>query len=372
MRFNVCSWIGFFSLFGLWSLAGLNGCQAESKGPVKAKRPPAVLVRAILPEDAVITRSYLTTLRADRETSILSKGSGFIVSMALEQGDRVRKGQVVAKIEITEIGDQLVQANAQLAALTVQLDNARQNLARLQKLKENHLASAAEIDNAETAVRVSEAQVKSAEANIDILKTRQGYGEVISPFDGWVIERKLDPGALVGSQGPALYTIGSTNLLRARIIVPQEDLTRVGVGTEVSLSVEGVGEPIKGKIVRISPYLDPSTRTAECEMTFANPDGRLRPGMYGRATADLEQVKQGLWLPPQSVSRRGDVGRLYVLEGNVVHERTVKLGRTLPDGRIEVLEGIAPQARVVVMGRDLIHEGQEVTATEEPAPTGAK
>lgn len=351
-------------------VAGLAGC-AEGGRTGQARRdrpPPQVAVERVRREDAVVTRSYLVTLEPGRQANVLARASGYVLAWTVDRGDRVREGQRLAVIEGRELGDQERQAAAQLQAARAALQNARDQAERARRLLAQQFISQAEADAAETQVLVAEAQVRAAEAALGLTRTRKGYTVIEAPFDGYVVARHVDVGALVGPQGPALFTIGSLDRLRAVAAVPQPDVPFLKVGQTATLTLDGVaGGPWVGQVSRLSPALDAATRTLEVEMEFDNEGETLKPGMFGRVTLELERVAGVVLVPPRAVARQGTDGVAFVVREGRVREVRPTLGRTWPDGRVEVVRGLEEGDLLVTLGREMLRDGMEVRTVERGA-----
>lgn len=342
------------------------GCGGEGGSSARARPAPQVAVRTIARTDLDLRRSYLVTLLPGEQAGVVSRAAGYVLRLDADRGDRVAKGQRLAVIERDELDAQQRQAAAQLDAARASLANARDQAARVEGLLERKLVALSEVDAARTAVRVAEAQAKAAEAGLNVTRTRASWAEISAPFDGYVIRRDVDVGALVGPQGPALFQVGSVATVKAVATIPQADAGRIAVDMPADLVLDGVAGTFRGRVARFAPALDETTRTLAVELAFDNPDGALKPGMYGRATLAIDRLAGVVVVPPRSVVRRGEVGSVYVVRENRATERTVDLGRTLPDGRVEVVSGLAEGDVLITLGRDLVRDGIEVRTIPDP------
>jgi RND family efflux transporter MFP subunit len=319
----------------------------------------------VRPVDEQIRRSYLVTLQPIEQVSVSAKTSGYVVAWFADRGDRVRRGQRLAVVEREELTEQQRQATAQLQSSQATLENARQNLSRLERLLGERLVSQAEVDTARTALRTAEAQVEVAQAALGLSRTRAGYADILSPFDGVIMKRNAEVGSLAGPTGAPLFVVAAIQRIKAVAAVPQADLRFLRERHAVTLAVDGVPGSVPGAVTRFSPGLDPATRAMEVEMEFDNPERTLRPGMFGRAEMVVEELKGVLLAPPLSLARQdGQTARAYVVDGERAREVMLRVGRTLPDGRVEVVEGLAPGDRLVVAGRELLRNGMPVRTVD--------
>jgi membrane fusion protein, multidrug efflux system len=356
---RLAAWLG---------LGALTGCSSQAAPEQKGRPAPLVQVRTVTPEDYEVRRAYLVTLEPAEQVQVVSRASGYVVSWLVDRGDRVRRGQRLALIEREEMNEQQRQAAAGLQAAHASQQYARTNLERLERLLAQQLISQAEVDNARTAADLAQAQVDAAQAGLGLSETRAGYANISAPFDGVIMERLVDIGAMVGPGGAPLFQLGAIGRVKALAAVPQADLRFITLGTPVSLRIEGLDQALPGAVRRFAPALDPSTRTMEVELEFENPNEALKPGMFGRAEIVLERLTQALLAPPLALSRRGGGGVAFVVADGKAREVKLQLGATLPDGRIVVTAGLRPGDQLVVVGRELVRDDQPVRTIEAQKP----
>jgi RND family efflux transporter MFP subunit len=336
------------------------GCTDGGKGGLRERPAPQVAVRTVERIDTALRRSYLVSLLPGEQAGVLSRVSGYVLRLDADRGDRVAKGDRLAVVERDELDAQRRQAAAQLDAARASLVNAEDQARRLSGLRERELVAQADADAADTALRVAQAQVKAAEAALNMTRTRASWADITAPFDGYVIRRDVDVGALVGPQGPALFLVGTVATIKAVATIPQADAGRIVVGMPVELTLDGADGSFEGRISRFAPALEATTRSLEVELAFDNPDGILKPGMYGRVSLEIDRLQDAVVLPPRAVVRRGEIGTAFVVRDGVAREVSLTLGRTLPDGRVEVLSGLSEGDVLITLGRDLVRDGLEV------------
>ncbi len=355
--------------WSFWALAVLAvGCAAEKAPPgPPAKRVRQVKTWVVERESVDVTRSYLVTLAPWQKAGVLSRASGYVLAWEAERGDPVTKGQRLALVERGVLTEQQTQSAARLTASLAARKQADDTLRRAQALSQGEYIARAELDAATTALQVADAQVAAARAELEMTRTNLGYTEIVAPFDGVVLERRVEVGTLVGPQGPALFEVGEVVRLKAEASVPQPDVPRLAVGAAVELAVEGfAGRSFAGAITRLAPALETSTRTLPVEIGVDNPEGALRPGMFGRATLRIDRVEAAILAPPSAVTRHDGNGGAFVVRDDRAVAVVLELGRTLPDGRVEVLGGLADGDVLIVAGRELVSDGAEVKAVGGP------
>jgi RND family efflux transporter MFP subunit len=220
-----------------------------------------------------------------------------------------------------------------------------------------------ELEQSRTAVAASAAAEAASKAQLEALAVRLGETRITSPIDGLVAMRKLDPGALVGPSGAgSIVTVMRVDRLRAYVTVVERHAASIVVGMPARVTLDAApGEQFFGAVVRVSPAVDPNTRTLEAEVQVENREGRLRPGMYGRGYIQLSRHEGATVVPINAVTFGGTKPRIFVASADKVSIRAVTVGAELERGAlIEILEGIRPGELVVTAGADGLVDGAVV------------
>ncbi len=254
---------------------------------------------------------------------VVPRTAGRLVSVNVKLGDRVSRGQQLAKIEDQEIREQVKQAEAsfQVAQATIRqreadLKFAEVNLDRSKSLFERQLLPRQSLDDAEARsaaataqLDLARAQFAQAQARLDELRINFDNTSITSPVNGFVGRRNADPGAWASNNTPVLSVVDISSVRLVANVV-EKDLRLVSVGDPARVEVDAFpGETFSGRIARVAPVLDPTTRTAEIEIEVPNGDFRLKPGMYARMGVTIETRKNATLVPKASVvdydSKRG-------------------------------------------------------------------
>lgn len=228
--------------------------------------------------------------------------------------------------------------------------------------------SRARIDIADAGVTIAERQVEVARKELAELKTLRDYATLKAPFKGTVIERNVEPGNLVQKPGAtsgrpsSLFVIADLSRIRARVSVPERDTPWLKVGAKATLDLLALqGQLIEGNVSRISGAIEEETRTMLVEIDLPNPRRRLSPGMFGKATIELQERSNCLVLPAPMV-RYDNAGNSYVLivdQKNQIQSIPVVTG--LDDGQtIEIIKGLSGEERVVEPTARRLKVGQNV------------
>jgi RND family efflux transporter MFP subunit len=270
------------------------GSQAGGRGGPGGPRPPMPVEFAQVERKAVAEQIVLVgNLIGEATVQVVPRVNGRLQSVGVKLADPVRRGQVIARVEDREIREQVRQAEAsyQVAQASIRqreadLKLAQTNLDRSRSLYERQLLpqqtyddTQARYEAAQAQIDLARAQFEQAKARLDELKITLSNTLIISPVDGFVAKRFLDPGAFASTNAPVVAVV---DISRVRMVanLVERDVRRVPVGTAARVEVDAFpGEQFKGRVSRVAPVFDPATRTAEMEVEVPNSAFRLKPGM---------------------------------------------------------------------------------------------
>jgi RND family efflux transporter MFP subunit len=346
------------------------GCSSKSAQGKTTERPlPLVSVSTLEKRDVDIEVHAPVDLRPLYQAEVGSKTLGYLDAVLVDRGDRVKRGQLVALIRPSDLPDQLAASKGVLAQTQASLGLARTNHERISQLAPTGVVSQQELQQAEANLATATAAEAAARAQLGALATRIGETRIESPLDGYVIQRRLDPGALVGPPGGgAIVTVARTDVLRVFISVNERLSARVAVGQEAIVTLDALpGRTFRGAVVRLAPVFDPTTRTLDAEVQLQNMEGTLRPGMYGRGAIILDHHKGATVLPAVALQISDKNRYVFVLEGNRVWRREVATGYDAGEW-LEVVRGIHAEQEVVVAGADGISDGAVVRISRQASP----
>ncbi|MGH9324430.1 MAG: efflux RND transporter periplasmic adaptor subunit [Vicinamibacteria bacterium] len=367
--------LGGFVVFRLYQ--ELGGAEAGA-GPGGLGGDPASLaqlVEATLPERSTLRErvSLIGSLRAKQRVDITPRVGGRLLELRVDRGDRVRAGQIVARIDDEELRQQVRRADAaqqvaraSLAQREAELDNREMELERYSDLSADGVVSTQQLETARTNVQVTraqmnlaEAQVLQADAELEELRIRLGQTEITSPLSGIVATRYVDAGAFLSSATPILLILDLSTMLTV-VNVPERDINKMGVGTTARVTVDALaGEEFVGRVVRISPILDPQTRTAPVEIELENAGEHLKAEMFARVDLDLQTEREALLVPRDALVYRNDRQGVFIVDAMTARFQPVVTGLTDGD-RVEILEGVTEQDTVVTRGANLLQNGDEI------------
>ncbi len=352
---------------GVALLAGA-ACSHPMEG-TKAPEPPAVEVAATRPERQAIARaiSLSAGVEAFEQAPLYARVAGYVESVAVDLGDRVTEGQILATLEVPELTEQSAQAEQQLARAQAEATLQRSILTRSEGLRAKDAITDQDLDEARARAAKAGAELRLAAARVSELQTLGEYASVRAPFAGIVTRRFVDRGALVQastSSNSPLVTVARIETVRVFADVPEPEVSFVGREDRAVLEVAALpGQRFTGHVTRFAVALDPASRTMRTEVDFANPDGALRPGMYGTLTIALETHPDALTVPEAAVRREKTRALVYVIDGDHAVERAVKAGFAA-DGRVEIVDGLADGETVIASGLASVADGVRVRVAE--------
>ena len=381
------------------------GCGSREADPVASESGREgtiqVDVQVVAPVRQEMTRRIKlpASVAAFETTTLLSKVSGYLSRIDVDIGDSVSSGEVIARVDVPELLDELDEAEAELEAkhadrttAEAELESALAELGLRQITHERIQAvrseepdvmpqqtldeARAEFELAKAAVEVGKSRIKQIEgtikrvrASIKRLQTLIGFSEIRAPFDGVVTQRHVDPGTLLQAETSSravqrIVTLASIDRVRVRVDVPESEVPFVQVGDPITVTVDSMpGRVFNGSVTRFSGALDASTRTMRTEIDLPNPELKLRPGMYGRAVLSLDTKADTITIPADALRVDGEATYVYcIVDG---HARRFDVKTAIGDGVVlEVTHGLEGDERVVVSARGPIADGAFVNSSE--------
>src|SRR5579883_2156052 len=274
------SFVRAMLLGGLTALAGSSaaGCSRGDAGPAtRVRPPPLVVVGKIVTRDVPVEVRAPVDLRPLTQADVGSKTLGVLDTVFVDRGDHVKRGQPLALVRPSDLPDQLAAARGTLAQTQASLSLAQTNYDRARSLAPNGIVSQQELQSAQAALATATAAQAAAQAQVSAIAVRLGELRIDSPIDGVVVARKLDPGAMVGLlSGATIVTVARVDVLRVFITVTERDIASVRVGQDAHVELDAMpGRSFGGKVVRMAPAVDPSTRTLDAEVQLRNDKDEL-------------------------------------------------------------------------------------------------
>ncbi|RAS23091.1 efflux RND transporter periplasmic adaptor subunit [Paraburkholderia bryophila] len=267
------------------------------------------------------------SLRAITQAAVKSKVAGSALDVAVREGDTVKTGQILAKIDARDYVARAEQSRGQMAAMAGQLDIAKQTLDNNRVLVEKGFISKNAFDTAQSQYEIARANLDAARAALASSNLSLDDTTVRSPLDGQVATRSVEPGEKVAVD-TKLFDVVDLRTLELEAPVPVGEIGRVRIGQPVSIAFDGIDTPVQGAITRINPAAQPGSRSIMVYVQVANPAGTLRVGMFGTGTIAVGSRQNVLVVPATAVRTDGARHSVYALVGGKLVEQPVQTGAT--------------------------------------------
>ncbi len=305
--------------------------------------------------------SITGTLAPRNWTTVKSKVAGELKTILVREGESVKSGQVLARIDTQDAQARLDEKIADLEAGRAQLALAEKNRANnLALLKQNFISQNA-FDNVSSSYQVSDARLKAIEAQVAVAKKALADTVVTAPQAGIISQRHAQPGEKLPVDGRILTLVDLAEV-EVEAAVPASDIPSIRVGQEVSFRVEGFGErDFIGRIDRINPATQTGSRSILIYAMLPNKDGALKGGMFARGSVTLSRVAQALVIPISAVQENSGKAQVFAIVDGRVELRPVKLGlKNEDEGLVQILAGLDAQSQIVRANLGTLKPGTQV------------
>lgn len=321
--------------------------------------------------NAVLTASGYVV--AQRKAAVASKGTGRLVYLGVEEGDRVRRGEVIARLEDADVLAALDQARANLAVTEAELRDAEQWLERQKQLLERGLTSQAEYDAAEARIKRVRASIVAARAAVTAAEVAVENTRIRAPFDGTVLLKHADVGEIVApfaaasSSRGAVVTLADMSSLEVEADVSESNIERIVPNQPCEIALDAYPEKrYRGYVSKIVPTADRAKATVLVKVKFTSYDRRVLPEMSAKvtfltaeSTAATEETKSVLAVPSTAVANRNGRQVVFVVRENVAREVPVTVGKPL-GALVEIQQGISAGEKVIARVNEKIEDGVKV------------
>lgn len=333
--------------------AGEDGKEADGKqGKDGKKKSQAVPVEVAEVARRPLSASYSGTasLQAPNEAQVVAKTSGVLLDLRIEEGDRVKAGQVLARLDAERSGLEVERAEAAMRKLEAEYERSKELFARKLIAADAHERIRYDLDTARAAWQLARLELS--------------YANVVAPIDGVVAQRLVKEGNLI-QLNQAMFRIVDADELEAVLNVPERELATMKDGLPVTMLVDALpGQTFTGQVDRVSPVVDPGSGTFRVTTVFDGASG-LRAGMFGRVNVIYSQREDVLTVPRSALLQdQGEPAVFAVRDGKAVRQ-TVQLGYI--NGEVaEVVSGLAEGDQVVTTGKVAVREGTELQVLNAP------
>jgi multidrug efflux system membrane fusion protein len=355
--------------------------RSEPVKPARSSGPPPVPVTTAVASrrDLPIYLTGLGAVQASFTVGVRSQVDGKLEAVLFTEGQQVRKGDVLAKIDPRLYVAALDQAKARKLQDEAQLSSAQKDLARARALVVKNFETQQVLDQQTSKVDQLVATISADEAAIETAQTNLDYTSIAAPSDGRMGVRNIDPGNIVhASDSAAIATLTLTRpaavlfTLSSRALNDVREAMARGPVEVTAFSQDNTRALSKGTLLLIDNFVDQASATMRLKATFANEDDKLWPGDFVNARVLLDVRKDVLAIPSPAIQRGPDGVFTWVVRPEGVAEaRPIKVGPATGDQTI-VMSGLSEGERVVVNGQYKLRAGSRVTADEQPIPAVAK
>ncbi len=354
--------------------AGLGALRSRSVEATAAAAPKTVVLEFV-PEDLYTVRQdtlartlpLTGTLTPLTAATVKAKVAGELVEVTVREGQAVREGQLLARIDQTEVQAKAAARQADMEAARAQLQWADKNRSTQKALLDKNFISQNAFDNIQSNYDVAVARLRAAEADLVSARKTLGDAVLIAPFSGVVSERHVQPGERVPLDARVI-SIVDLSRLELEASVPASTVAQVRVGQPVAFRVDGFGErSFQGRIERINPSASAGSRSISIYAVIENTDGLLRGGLFAQGELILERIENTLVVPASAV--REEIGQtfVYAIENGLLRKKPVKVGRSDATGKLQVLAGLAAGDHIVKSNLGQLRNASPVQIRERGA-----
>ncbi len=332
----------------LISGCGVGQASVTDAEAILAATPVPVETSTPFRSDIYATYSATASIASDADAPVTARVAGEVVELIVEEGDRVERGQILARLDGQRVRLEMLAAKANL-------ERAQKEYQRNDDLHERALISSSTFEGLKF-------DLASLQASYDLKKLNYDYSNIRAPISGVVSSRNIKSGENLAA-GQVAFRITETKELVAYLQIPQSELMKFDAGLAATVSVASVpNENFAATIVRISPTIDSRNGTFRATAIIDNSDGYLAPGMFGRFTVSYEKHENALVIPANALLDEDEQTSVYVVQDDQVVRRNVKIGIE-ENGHLEILGGLEENDRIVVVGHSGLRDGSKVLAS---------
>jgi membrane fusion protein, multidrug efflux system len=309
----------------------------------------ATATKGMINETIEIPGSIVPLVNQDVKVSSLVAGR--VTELRVAEGEPVRRGQLIARIDATPYLQQREQAQASLRQAQTNLENDRREMERNRSLFQKGIAAGKEVQDSEALFHVAEAEVEKARAALQAAELQVKRTEIYSPLSGVVLHRLLNSGEQVsGTASDPIVEVANLDTVEMEARVPSRYLGKVRADGQITVtSASYPGQQLQGKIVAVGGAIDPATDTGQVRLRIRNQRSRLKVGMFVQGLLVLQQHQNATLVPASAVVKARQETHVYVVQGETASERAVSLGIQNQE-QAEILSGITPGETVLISG----------------------
>jgi membrane fusion protein (multidrug efflux system) len=296
-------------------------------------------------------------LIAPNTAMVRAKATGTLLTLAVQEGQRVKVGELLGRIDVSDLASHVAERAANLAAVNTTLAQARRTHESNIGLANDKFISPIALDSSRFQLDSAKAQVAAAEAALDSARIALRDASLVAPISGIVSKRYVVAGEKVSAE-QQVVNIVDLHTLELAGTVGTQDVSKLSPGMRVELKIEGVDKPVTAKLARIAPAAEAGTRSIGVAVELQNPQETLRAGQYAVAQVQIGDAQPRLTVPIGAISSASGQEYVWTVEQGKLLRRTVTTGRRdAVRGRAEVIEGLKPDVPVLGARFDNLREG---------------
>lgn len=348
-------------------VAGVGfGAKERAKVEATLEFVPREVVQPLLTAMPVQVE-FSGALVAPSSAIVRAKAAGTLLSLAVGEGSRVRAGQSLGTLDLSDLGSRVNERQAAVESARAQFLQAERTHASNQRLADQQFISPIALDNSRAALDAARAGLDAAQAQLATMRVGLRDAALVAPIAGLVSKRHVVPGEKLAMEQPVLTIVDLATLELAGSVGTHE-VARLAPGMPVEVRVEGADQPLTGQVARIAPAAEPGTRSIGVTVALANPKETLRAGQYAVARVVLADPTQRLTVPVTAVGSSAGQIHVWVIDNGVLVRRSITTGRRDEvQGRVEVLTGLTPGAQVLAARYDSLREGAKAVVVAKAA-----
>jgi membrane fusion protein, multidrug efflux system len=285
------------------------------------------------------------------------KAPGTLLSLTVAEGSRVKAGQLLGKVDLTDLNSRVAERSAALESARAQLAQVERQHQANQRLADQQFISGNALESSAAALETARAQFTASQAQLSTSRVSLRDGALVAPIGGVVAKRHVLPGEKLSMEQNVL-TIVDLSTLELAGSVGTHEVSQLEPGMAVQVQVEGVPQPVAGTIGRIAPAAEAGTRSIGVTIALPNPKETYRAGQYALARVQLRDPATRLTVPVTAIGQTSGQDHVWLIENGALVRRAITTGRRDPaQGRVEVLDGLNPTAQVLAARFDNLKEG---------------
>lgn len=325
----------------------LAGCtERGAEAPTRAEAP-ALRTAAVELRDVDLTLSAEAVVEAVRQSTVSAQVAGRIVDLRFDVGDRVQKGEVIARIDERAATQAVAASEAQVRAAQANLARARADLERSRNLLAQRFISQAAFDKAEADFKAAEQQMKANFAGAGQAQTERSYATIVAPYGGVVSARLVQLGEMA-TPGKALMIGFDPSSLRVVATIASSQVPAIQAAAKARVEIPSTGKWLDGRSLTVVPSADPRTHSTQVRIELPADVAGIYPGVFARAHFVVGHAAR-VMVPKEAIVHRSELAGVYVVgDDGRAHLRQIRLGAVADERGVEVLAGLKPGERVAL------------------------